>query len=163
MRDLTPISLSDFERTPYRYSTMIRATPAAVFAELGDPSLWFALLYHSVWKTGATSGIGAERLVSMRGFGQFHERMLAWDAPKRVAFTMIGTTSRLVDQFGEDLRIEPLADGVRFEWRVCATPSTLGRAVPLGAIFRGLFARSARNLAKRSAWSAGQLAATHGS
>ncbi len=162
MRDLSHVSLSDFESTPYRYSKMIRATPAAVFAELGDPSQWFALLFHSVWKTGATSGVGAEREVSVRGFGAFRSRMLVWDEPHRVAFTMIGTTSRLVDRFGEDMRIEPLADGVRFEWRVAVTPSALGRAVPRGALFRGLFAQSARQLAKRAAWSADQLAATHG-
>jgi hypothetical protein len=51
---------------------------------------------------------------------------------------------------------------VRFEWRGCPTPTTFGRAIPRGAIFRSLFARSASNLAKRAAWSTGQLAATHG-
>ena len=42
------------------------ADPLAVFAELRDPSLWFPLMRRSVWHTGATSGVGAEREVDIR-------------------------------------------------------------------------------------------------
>jgi len=164
MRELTPVSLEELETTRYRYSSMLRATPDAVFAELGDPSLWFALLHHSVWKSGATSGVGAQREVAVHGFGSFRERMLAWDPGERVAFTMIGTTSPLVARMAEDMIIEPLEDGVRFHWNVVVTPTLLGRAIQpaLGAILKGLFVRSAGNLAKRTVWSAGRVAATHG-
>jgi hypothetical protein len=141
---------------------MLRATPDAVFAELGDPSLWFALLRRSVWKTGATSGVGAQREVDVYGFGSFRERMLAWDPGQRVAFTMTGTTSPLVARMAEDMVIEPLEDGVRFHWNVFVTPTRLGRLIPQGAILKGLFVRSMSNLAKRTVWSAGRLAATHG-
>jgi Polyketide cyclase / dehydrase and lipid transport len=164
MRELTPVSLEELETTRYRYSTMLRATPDAVFAELGDPSLWFAMVHHSVWKTGATSGVGAQREVSVHGFGSFRERMLAWDPGKRVAFTMTATTSPLVAQMAEDVVIEPLEDGVRFHWHVVLRPTLLGRVIQpaLGAVLKGLFVRSAHNLAKRTVWSAGRLAATHG-
>ncbi|MFT3691885.1 MAG: SRPBCC family protein [Kofleriaceae bacterium] len=143
---------------------MIRATPEAVFEELGDPSLWFALLHHSVWKSGATSGVNALREVQVHGFGAFRERMLAWDPGRRVAFTMIGTTSPLVARMAEDMVIEPLGDGVRFHWNVVAEPTALGRIIQpgLGGILRGLFMQSARNLAKRTRWSEGRVAATHG-
>jgi hypothetical protein len=164
MRELTPVSLEELATTRYRYSSMLRATPDAVFAELGDPSLWFALLHHSVWKSGATSGVGAQREVAVHGFGSFRERMLVWDPGERVAFTMIGTTSPLVARMAEDMIIEPLEDGVRFHWNVVVTPTLLGRAIQpaLGAILKGLFVRSVGNLAKRTVWSAGRLAATHG-
>ncbi|MEO8841559.1 MAG: SRPBCC family protein [Kofleriaceae bacterium] len=167
MRELTPvspISLEELATARYRYSSMLRATPDAVFAELGDPSLWSAMLYHSVWKTGATSGVGAEREVSVHGFGTFRERMLAWVPGERIAFTMIGTTSPLVARMAEDLIIEPLEDGVRYHWNVVVTPTLLGRLIQpaIGAILKGLFVRSANNLAKRTVWSAGRLAATHG-
>jgi hypothetical protein len=164
MRELTPVSVEELETTRYRYSSMLRATPEAVFAELGDPSLWFALLHHSVWKSGATSGVGALREVAVHGFGAFRERMLVWEPGERVAFTMIGTTSPLVARMAEDMIIEPLEDGVRFHWNVVVTPTLLGRAIQpaLGAILKGLFVRSTGNLAKRTEWSAGRLAATHG-
>jgi len=162
MRELSPVSLSELESPRYRFSTMLRATPDAVFAELGDPSLWFAMVHHSVWKTGATSGVGAEREVGVHGFGTLRERMLAWDPGERVAFTMIGATSPLVGQMAEDMIIEPLEDGVRFHWNVVANPTPLGRLIPLGLLLRGLFLRSASNLAKRTAWSGSHLAATHG-
>jgi hypothetical protein len=167
LRELPPVSLAELESATYRFSTMLRATPDAVFAELGDPSLWFAMMHHSVWKTGATSGVGAEREVAVRGFGAFRERMLAWDPPHgnqagRVAFTMISTTSPLVAQMAEDMIIEPLEDGVRFHWSVVANPTALGRLIPVGVVLRGLFLRSTSNLAKRTAWSGSHLAATHG-
>jgi Polyketide cyclase / dehydrase and lipid transport len=164
MRELTPVSLEELETTRYRYSSMLRATPDAVFAELGDPSLWFAMLHHSVWKTGATSGVGAQREVAVHGFGSFRERMLAWDPGERVAFTMIGTTSPLVARMAEDMVLEPLEDGVRFHWNVFITPTRLGRVIQpaQGAILKGLFVRSMSKLAKRTVWSAGRLAATHG-
>jgi hypothetical protein len=169
LRDLAPVSLDELDVAKYRFSSMIRATPDAVFAELGDPSLWFALLHHSVWKSAATGGVGALRQVAVHGFGEFKERMLAWDPPTahkhgRVAFTMIGTTSPLVRRMAEDMKLEALEDGVRFHWNVVADPTTIGRIIQptLPLILRGLFMRSAGTLAKRTAWSAGQLAATHG-
>lgn len=137
---------------------MHRATPEAVFAELGDPSLWFALLHHSV------GGVDALREVRVHGFGAFRERMLVWDPGRRVAFTMIGTTSPLVARMAEDMVIEPLGDGVRFHWNVVVDPTTLGRLIrpALPVILRGLFLQSARTLAKRTRWSEGRVAATHG-
>ena len=162
MRELPPVSLSELETAKYRFSTMLRATPDVVFAELGDPSLWFAMVHHSVWKTGATSGVGAEREVRVHGFGTLRERMLAWDPGERVAFTMIGATSPLIAQMAEDMVIEPLEDGVRFHWSVVANPTALGRLIPLGVLLRGLFLRSTSNLRKRTAWSGSHLAATHG-
>jgi hypothetical protein len=164
MRELTPVSLEELATTRYRYSSMLRATPDAVFAELGDPSLWFALLRRSVWKTGATSGVGAEREVDVLGFGSLRERMLAWDPGQRVAFTMTGTTSPLIARMAESIVLEPLEDGVRFHWSVFLTPTRLGRVIQpaQGAILKGLFVRSMARLAKRTVWSAGRLAATHG-
>ena len=68
----------------------------------------------------------------------------------------------ILGQMAEDMIIEPLEDGVRFHWNVVANPTPLGRLIPLGLLLRGLFLRSASNLAKRTAWSGSHLAATHG-
>jgi hypothetical protein len=171
MRELTPFTLAEYDTASFRFSasTVLRATPEAVFAELGDPSLWFAMLRRSVWRSGATGGLGALREVDVIGFGSFRERMIAWDEPRAdgrgvVAFTMIATTSPLVDQMAEDMRLERAAGGTRFSWRVAATPSTLGRSIRplLHVILRGLFVASMRGLARRTVWSAGRVAATQG-
>src|SRR6266536_3215195 len=107
MRSMPPLALDDFDGQRFRLTATAKldADPIAVFAELGDMSLWFPLMRRSVWKTGATSGVGAEREVEIRAFGKFRERMLAWDIGSRVAFTIIGTTSPLVAQMGEEWRV----------------------------------------------------------
>ncbi|HET6585221.1 MAG TPA: SRPBCC family protein, partial [Nannocystaceae bacterium] len=107
MRSMTPVALDDFDEQPFRFTATAKldADPLAVFAELGDPSLWFPLMRRSVWKTGATSGVDAEREVDMVGFGRFRERMLAWEPGARVAFTMTRTTSPLVARMAEDWQL----------------------------------------------------------
>jgi hypothetical protein len=158
---MTPMTLADFETAPFRLSTSyeLEATPEAVFDELGDPSIWFPLMRRSVWRTGATSGVGAKREVEMVGFGIFREEMLAWDRGHRVAFTMFETTSPLVTRMGEDFRITPSPNGVRLEYNVAATPATFARplAPALRVVLRSLFGMTRSGLAKRTAWS------THGS
>ena len=73
MRSMTPVALDDFAEQPFRFTATAKldADPLAVFAELSDMSLWFPLMRRSVWKTGATSGVGAEREVDIRSFGKF--------------------------------------------------------------------------------------------
>ena len=154
LRPLTPLALDELDAQPFRFtaSAKLAAEPGAVFAELGDPSLWFPLMRRSVWKTGATSGVGAEREVDVMGFGRFRERMLAWDHGMRLAFTMIATTSPLIASMAEDYRLAHEDGHTRLEWTVVATPSRVGRAVvpALRAIIRVMFVRAARNLQKRA-------------
>jgi hypothetical protein len=154
MRSMTPLSLDDFAHQPFHFTATAKldADPLAVFAELSDMSLWFPLMRRSVWKTGATSGVGAEREVDVRTFGKFRERMLAWDKGERVAFTMIGTTSPLVDAMAEDWVVTRDDIYTRIDWIVVAKPSRIGRAITpaLRAILRMMFMRAAGNLQKRA-------------
>jgi len=157
MRSMTPMTLDDFDTAPFRFTASyeLEATPDAVFDELGDPSIWFPLMRRSVWRTGATSGVGAKREVEMVGFGIFREQMLAWDRGRRVAFTMFETTSPLVTRMGEDFRITHSPKGVRLEYNVAATLAPFARplAPALRVVVRGLFAMTKSGLAKRTAWS----------
>jgi hypothetical protein len=76
--------------------------------------------------------------------------MLVWEPEHRVAFAMFGSTSRLVAQMGEDLRLAPDGDGVRLDWIVAARLTALGRATPgLRLILGRMFAGLRRNLEKR--------------
>jgi len=154
MRELPALALEEFAAQPFQFSASARidADPSALFAELADPSLWFPLMRRAIWKTGATSGVGALREVDMMGFGRFRERMLAWDHGERVAFTMIGTTSPLIDRMAEDFQLAREGDHTRLTWSVFATPSRAGRIVTpaLRGILRLMFMRAARNVAKRA-------------
>ncbi|HEX5062039.1 MAG TPA: SRPBCC family protein [Kofleriaceae bacterium] len=151
---MTPLALVDFDEQPFRFTATAKldADPLAVFAELGDMSLWFPLMRRSVWKTGATSGVGAEREVDVATFGKFRERMLAWDTGARVAFTMTGSTSPLMAAMGEDWRLSREDIYTRIDWIVVGKPTLLGRAATpaLRAILRVIFMRGCGNLQKRA-------------
>jgi len=171
MRELAPFSLDDLATAPFHWerSAVIRATPEAVFDEFGDPSLWFALMHRSVWKSGATSGVGAIREVEFRMFGRFREVFLAWDPPGRdghgrVAFTMTAVDSPLAERMAEELSVAPHADGAVFTYAVYVDPSKVGKLLLPGmrVVLRGLFSGAVRGLTKRTAWSAGRVRATHG-
>ena len=155
MRSMTPVALAEYDEQPFRFTATAKldADPIAVFAELGDMSLWFPLMRRSVWKTGATSGVGAEREVEVATFGKFRERMLAWEPGERVAFTMTGTTSPLMARMAEDWRVSR-DDGIytRIDWIVVGKTTLLGRAVQpaLRGILRMIFMRGCGNLQKRA-------------
>lgn len=166
MRDMVPMELDDIERAPLfvRAEATLDATPDAVFDELGDPSLWFPLMRRSVWRSGATSGVGAQREVDLIAFGAFRERMLAWDRGRRCAFTMTATTSPIVARMAEDWLLGETPDGrARLTWLVGGALTPVGRplAPALKLVLRGMFATAARGLAKRSRWSAGRARGTH--
>jgi polyketide cyclase/dehydrase/lipid transport protein len=154
MRSMHALALDDFDEQPFRFTgtAKLDADPLAVFAELGDPSLWFPMMRRSVWRTGATSGVDAQREVDMAGFGRFRERMLAWDRGERVAFTMIATTTPLVDMMGEDWQLSREDIYTRIDWIVVAKPTLVGRAatLPLRGILRVMFMRACGNLQKRA-------------
>ena len=152
------MTLDDLERAPIRFTgeAMLAATPEAVFDELGDPSLWLPLMRRSVWRTGATGGVGAEREVDLALFGGFRERMLVWDRGARCVFTMVATTSPLIARMAEDWRLARTDGGTRVTYAVSAELRPLARAAAPGLRLatRALFAAGVRGLAKRTRWSA---------
>jgi hypothetical protein len=154
MRSMVPMTLDDAAAAPFRVTvaTQLDAEPHAVFAELGDPSLWFPMMRRSVWRTGATSGVGAEREVDIVGFGKFRERMLVWEPGVRLAFTMTATTSPLILGMCEDWRMTRVDGRTRVEVKVSGYPSTIGRiAKPLlRRVVATVFSGAARSLGKRA-------------
>jgi len=161
MRKLAPLALNDFDAQPFRVSgtAELDADPLAIFAELSDPSLWFPLMARSVWKTAATSGVGAEREIRHRLLGRARERMLAWDSGERVAFTLSEVSSPFIDQAGEEWLLERTGLYTRVHWLFVATPSRIGRPMTpmLRTMMRVLFTRACTNIQKR----AGTLKAEH--
>src|SRR5262245_7154250 len=148
MHTMEPMTLADFATAPFRVeqSVVLPGTPEQLFTELAEPGRWigwFPLMRRAEWTSAATAQVGAERLVAMRVFGRFHERMLAWEPGKRFAFTMIASTSPLVRRMAEDWRRPRDAGGTRLDWTVAAVPTTLGRMTApmqrrvLARLFRG--------------------------
>lgn len=155
MRDMAPMELADVAAAPIQVggSVWLDADPHAVFTELADPSLWFPLMRRSVWHTGATAGVGAERDIRHPVLGAFRERMIAWTPGERLAFTMLATSSPFIARALEDWQLTPERGGTRADWVVAAHATKLGRvaAPALKATTRLLFARGIHALAKRAA------------
>jgi len=155
MRSMDPMTLADAAAAPFRFSAavLLDADVHAVFEELRDPSLWFPMMRRSVWHTGATSGVGAERIVDIAGFGRFHERMLVWDQDSRVAFTMTGSTSPLSSRMFEDYRLTRVDGKTRLDWVLAAYPTALGRVLtPMTRqALRMMASGIRRNLGRRAA------------
>ncbi|HSN25217.1 MAG TPA: SRPBCC family protein [Kofleriaceae bacterium] len=154
MRDMAPMTLDDAAAAPFRFTAaiLLDADQHAVFEELRDPSMWFPLMHRSVWHTGATSGVGAERIVELTGLGKFRERMLVWDTDSRVAFTMVAGTSPLAARMLEDYRLSRVDGKTRLDWVVAAYPTAIGRVLtPATRATFGMLARGVRrNLGKRA-------------
>jgi hypothetical protein len=165
MRNVAPLTLQEFETQPFRISGSARldADPLSVFAELGDPSLWFPLMRRTVWMTSATGGVGAEREIDHRIFGRAREQMLAWTPGEHVAFSMTKLDSPFIDRFGEEWLLK--RDGIytHVMWSVVATPTRLGRlATPiLRRMLRSMFTRGCTNLQKRAGSFKGETRGKH--
>jgi uncharacterized protein YndB with AHSA1/START domain len=152
MRDLEPVELPWIEQAPRiaRVSEHIEAPPARVFALFADADSWprwFPLMRKAAW-IGTPGQVGSEREVSLRGFGVFRERILAFEEPYRFAFTVIKSSSGMMKRFGEDYRLTAEGHGSRFEWTMGADPAGLGKplAPALRLFMQQLLTRAARNL-----------------
>lgn len=158
MKPTRPIGLDFFESAPLRITltAVLPASPERVFAELAEPSAWlqwFPLMTKAAWTSQETQCVGAERFVTLRLFGSFAERFIAWEpptggAPGRFAFTMTATNSPMATAIGEDYRLTAAPSGARLDWVFAAEPTAVGRLVRpiLQRVMTGLFARGLRNL-----------------
>lgn len=159
MKPTRPVDLTFFESAPLLIHTSIDlpATPEAVFAALAEPATWlewFPLMTRAEWTTTDTQAVGAERAVSIRLFGHFNERFVAWDVPNgdaaRFAFMMTATSSPLANAIAEDYRLTRTATGTRLDWTFASDMTPLGRVMRpvLVIIMKRLFSRAGRNLAR---------------
>jgi uncharacterized protein YndB with AHSA1/START domain len=153
VRSLDPVPASFFDDAPFKVVTTahLEASPDHVFAVFAEPETWpqwFPMMTRAAWTSTQTAGVGAEREVALRAFGQFRERFIAWEPGVRYAFTMIGTTSPLIDAMAEDYRLTPDAGGTRLDWTIAARPSRIGGVLAPGLrlILRRIGATACRRL-----------------
>jgi uncharacterized protein YndB with AHSA1/START domain len=154
VRALPPTDLAFFDDAPLRIPARatLAAPPARVWAALAEPGSWpgwFPLMTRAAWSTDAIARVGAEREVALRLLGRFRERMIAWEPERRVAFTMVGSTSPMARRLAEDYRLAPDgAGGTTLDWVFAAEPTALGALARPGLVpmMRGIFARAGRRL-----------------
>ena len=155
MKALAPTDLAFFDHASVRIQqrVVVPADPTRVFAALADPSgwtRWFPGMYEAAWTSAGVAGLGAERLVKLRLYGHFVERMIAWEPGRRFAFTMVGTTSPMARALAEDYRLTGNPDGTTtLDWCMATEPTMLGRiAMPaMKPIMRRMFGKAGAGLA----------------
>jgi uncharacterized protein YndB with AHSA1/START domain len=156
MKPLAPTDLAFFDTAPVQLCARftLPADPVRVFAALADPAgwtSWFPGMYAAAWTSPQVACLGAERLVKLKRYGDFLERMIAWEPGRRFAFTMVGTTSPMARALAEDYRLSDGPSGTTtIDWCMATTPSGLGRAAMpvMKPIMRRMFTKAGAGLAR---------------
>jgi len=131
---LRPETLDFFARAPLtlRDRVVIGKSPEEVFAALADATTWtkwFPLMTRCEWVSKETSGVGAERDVSLTLLGTYREKFIAWEPGERFSFTMTESSSPLAHAIAEDMILSPVEGGsaTAIDWTMAAAPTLLGR------------------------------------
>jgi hypothetical protein len=151
---LRPVTAEFLTEAPTRLvsGALMRAEPAAVFAELTDDASTWPLWYREIRSAAYTGpppyGVGAGRAVTLRGGARFVESVIAWEQPVRFVYRVEETNVPGVRAWAEEWLLTPTAGGgtaLGFTIAVDAAPAV--RAVLLPA--RPGVARSVRRAAAR--------------
>jgi uncharacterized protein YndB with AHSA1/START domain len=105
-------------------SVDIAAAPAAVWAVIADHEGWpdwFGPL-SKVEVTGAATGVGGQRRVTIGKAPPLDEVFTAWDENERFAFAVVGSKLPFLGALAESVEIEPISldsgdDGSRVTYR----------------------------------------------
>lgn len=100
------------ERAPERTTAAreIAASPQEIWAVLADHGSWpeWFEAVKGVTVTGAASGVGAERRVSLPGL-QIDEEITVWDVGERYAFTATAMSRAIFKSLAERITLEDLS------------------------------------------------------
>lgn len=144
--------LGFLERAPkrQRVEAAVASEPAAVFAALADAAAWpqwFPGVRAAWYATPPPHGVGTIREANVGGT-HWVEKMIAWDAPWRWAWTVIAASVPFAAAQVESFELAPAAGGTRVGWTIGLEPRLLAR---LGGPFmrratESLFAGAMHNL-----------------
>ena len=129
----TPVELDFLEQTPNVFvaTEVVRATPRQIFEVFEDAQAWtvWAMPIQKVeWTSPRPYGVGTTRSVHMMGGLIGHERFIAWEPGRRMAFTFIGASKDATEKFLEDYRVEDLGNGTcRVQWYMAMEPKGFSR------------------------------------
>jgi carbon monoxide dehydrogenase subunit G len=147
------VDLGFVDTAPFRFrnSVDLAVTPEQLFEVLGDAESWprwAPVITKVTWTSPEPRGVGATRIVEMRGGITGGEEFLAWEPFTRMAFRFNECSSKAVAAFAEDYRVEVIPGGCRLTWTMAQKPGGPSRlAMPLVAPLLNLgLRRFLRNL-----------------
>lgn len=126
-----------FGSTPQLFSNSVHlaVTPEELFEVLADADAWprwATVITKVTWTSPEPRGVGATRLVAMRGGIVGSEEFLTWDPGRHMAFRFNESSTSALAAFAEDYRIEPAPHGCRLTWSLATRMSGPARlAAPL--------------------------------
>ncbi|BBZ51245.1 SRPBCC family protein [Mycobacterium heidelbergense] len=116
-----PVDLDFLRTAPHRFSNSVdlAVTPEELFEVLADAEAWpqwATVITKVTWTSPEPRGVGATRVVDMRGGIVGDEEFLAWEPNSHMAFRFNESSTSALAAFAEDYRIEPTAHGCRLTW-----------------------------------------------
>jgi carbon monoxide dehydrogenase subunit G len=123
-----PVGLEFIDSAPYRFrnSVDLAITPEQLFEVLGDAESWprwATVITKVTWTSPEPRGVGATRIVDMRGGIVGDEEFLAWEPHSHMAFRFNKCSTRAVAAFAEDYRVEVIPGGCRLTWTMAQKPA----------------------------------------
>ena len=127
------------------------APPERVWARYTDHaswSQWAGFGPATVVRPGvpAPNGVGAVRRVGPGPFAA-EEEVVAFEAPRRMAYRLVGGAAPIRDHLGE-VEFHPDGAGTRVVWRVRCAPTVPGTGRVVAAALRFIFTRVLAGLAR---------------
>lgn len=139
---LEPIDLEHARSLPdsFENTALVKAPAARVFdCFVSDMTRWMPDVRSVTWMSPEPHGVGTHRVVRLPGLA-VHEKFLAWERGRHVAFRLEAASLPLLRAMVEDLRIEPAGDGlVRVRYSVHYAPLAVAR--PLSPLLTPVFAK----------------------
>ncbi len=147
------VDLGFLRTAPHRFANSVdlAVTPEELFEVLADADAWprwATVITKVTWTSPEPRGVGATRVVDMRGGIVGSEEFLAWEPARRMAFRFNESSTSALAAFAEDYRIEPAPQGSRLTWTLANRLTGPARlAAPLtGPVMNMAFRRFLSNL-----------------
>jgi Polyketide cyclase / dehydrase and lipid transport len=156
--DVDPCGLDFCERSPHRIvnEAVLAVDPARAFELIASDRELGAWLHDFVacrWTSDPPHGVGSTREVTLKALC-VQERFIAWDPGERLTFAITASTLPLMHRAVEDLqltKVGPAKTLLRWTVHYDLRPWVRPFHVLPRAVFRGLFAQSAKNIARYAA------------
>lgn len=132
-----PLTAAQIREQPvcFTFTKELPCTPEQLFAVFEDPASWPRWapgIGEVIWTSERPYGVGTTRTVVFWGGTEVYEEFVAWQAPREMAFTFVGTSEPIWTSFGEHYAVEPTPGGCRLTWTVGYAPTGgFGRVHPL--------------------------------
>jgi Polyketide cyclase / dehydrase and lipid transport len=126
------VDLDFIDTAPYRFrnSVDLAIAPEQLFQVFADPESWprwATVITKVTWTSPEPRGVGATRIVDMRGGIVGDEEFLGWEPHSHMAFRFNKCSTRAVAAFAEDYRVDVIPGGCRLTWTMAQKPAGLAR------------------------------------